>query len=87
MNIDRYVNAAAALAALRAVAAARPRTDDWPAYRVPCPRCAVPAGVPCEDPTGGGDPRQTRIPGTGRRRQAPHRERVEAWINEPWGWP
>jgi hypothetical protein len=86
MNIDRYATAAAALAALRAVAA-RPLRHDWPAYRVPCPRCAVPAGVPCEEPAAARDPRQTCIPGTGRSRQAPHRERVEAWINEPRGWP
>jgi hypothetical protein len=87
MNIDRYVHAAAALAALRAVAASRPRPHDWPAHRVPCPRCAVPVGVPCEEPAPARDPRQTCIPGTGIRRQAPHRERVEAWTRAPWGRP
>jgi hypothetical protein len=86
MNIDRYANAAAALAALRAVAA-RTLRHDWPAYRVPCPRCAAPAGVPCDEPTADADPRQTCIPGTGRRRRAPHGERVEAWVHAPWGRP
>jgi hypothetical protein len=78
IDIDRYVNAAAFLAALRAVAA-RPRPHDWSAYRVTCPRCAAPAGVPCDDPAEAGDPRQTRIPGTGRRRRVPHGERIEQW--------
>jgi hypothetical protein len=60
------------------------RPNAWAAYRVPCPRCSAPTDVPCEEPVGGGDARQTCIPGTGRRRRAPHRERVEAWASEPW---
>jgi hypothetical protein len=87
MTIDRYANAAAALFALRAVTATRPRPHDWSAYRVPCPRCAVPAGVPCEEPAAARDPRQTCIPGTGHRRRAPHGERIEAWTRAPWGRP
>jgi hypothetical protein len=84
MNIERCVAAATALAALRAVAAHRPRPHDWSAYRVPCPRCAAPAGVPCDEPAEAGDPRQMCIPGTGRRRRAPHGERVEAWTRASW---
>jgi hypothetical protein len=74
------------LAALRAVGVSR-RPHAWAAYRVPCPRCAVPVGVPCEEPAGGGSPRQTCIPGTGRRRRVPHSERIEAWQCAPWGRP
>jgi hypothetical protein len=87
IDLDRYVKAAAAITALRAVAAMRPRPHDWSAYRVPCPRCAVPAGVPCEDPAEAGDPRQMCIPGTGRRRRVPHGERIEAWTRAPWRRP
>jgi hypothetical protein len=63
------------------------RPSAWAAYGVPCPRCHAPAGVPCDDPAEAGDPRQTRIPGTGRRRRAPHGERVEAWTRAPWRRP
>jgi hypothetical protein len=83
MTTDRYKEAAEALIALRAVAARR-RPHTWSAYRVPCPRCAAPEGVPCDDPAEAGDTRQTCIPGTGRRRRAPHGERVEAWTRAPW---
>jgi hypothetical protein len=82
-----YKDAAeACFAVLRAAGASR-RPHAWAAYRVPCPRCAVPAGVPCEEPAAARDQRQTCIPGTGRRRRAPHGERVEAWTRAQWGRP
>jgi hypothetical protein len=74
------------LAALRSAGASR-RPHAWAAYRVMCPRCKVPTGVPCEEPAAGRDARQTCIPGTGRPRRVPHAERVEAWTRAPWGRP
>jgi hypothetical protein len=63
------------------------RPHAWAAYRVPCPRCGVPAGAPCEEPINAGDTRQTCIPGTGRTRRVPHGERVDLWAREPGGRP
>jgi hypothetical protein len=60
------------------------RPNAWAANRVQCPRCSAPAGVPCEEPAGGGDPRQTCIPGTGMRRRVPHAERFDALRGSPW---